>query len=234
MQSNAIPDMIETSVGPRLCFRSPVPEIALAARLLDDAVTAHQLGQFSNAELLIKMADMPVIRDWTESVWGKSSPYVQRMVVLDAPAVLESAERSKSRMPSEAEKRALIQRDGYHCRFCQVPVIRSETRKLIRHLYSEALPRGQSNISQHAAFQAMWLQYDHVLPHARAREDGLNNFVITCAACNFGRMESTLAEVGLQDPRDRAPFHSSWDGLEGLHTTQTVQSILVKKSATKE
>jgi 5-methylcytosine-specific restriction endonuclease McrA len=60
----------------------------------------------------------------------------------------------------------------------------------------------------------MWAQYDHILPHSRGGTSELSNMVVTCAPCNFGRMEFTLAEVGLADPRDRAPIRSSWDGLE--------------------
>ena len=73
---------------------------------------------------------------------------------------------------------------------------------------------GRKNIEQHAAFQAMWVQYDHVLPIARGGTSTLDNMVITCAACNYGRMDYTLEEVGLTDPRKRKPMRSGWDGLE--------------------
>ncbi len=62
----------------------------------------------------------------------------------------------------------------------------------------------------------MWLQNDHIIPHSRGGHTTLDNMVITCAPCNFGRMEYTLAEVGLADPRDRPPVISDWDGLEAL------------------
>ena len=80
--------------------------------------------------------------------------------------------------------------------------------------YPEALTWGSKNIDQHAAFQAMWLQYDHLLPHARGGDNNLDNIVITCAPCNFGRMNWTLDEVGLIDPRTRQPARSVWTGLE--------------------
>ncbi|WP_370245679.1 HNH endonuclease [Acidipila sp. EB88] len=62
----------------------------------------------------------------------------------------------------------------------------------------------------------MWAQYDHVLPHARGGDTSLDNLLLTCAPCNFGRMNSTLDEVGIQDPRLRAIRPSTWDGLERL------------------
>jgi 5-methylcytosine-specific restriction endonuclease McrA len=60
----------------------------------------------------------------------------------------------------------------------------------------------------------MWLQYDHLLPYARGGNNDLDNIVITCAPCQFGRMNYTLEEVGLIDPRKRGPVRSSWGGLE--------------------
>jgi hypothetical protein len=181
---------------------------------LDEAVSAHLAGRSDLAEELIRRADMPVVRDWTESLWGSNSPYVKKRVVSDAPPSLPKEQRVKARMPTPVEKRELYQREGYHCRFCGIPVIRKQIRKRIREVYPEALPWGRTNPRQHAAFQAMWLQYDHLLPHARGGNNDLKNIVITSAPCNFGRMNYTLEEVGLIDPRTRESVRSSWDGLE--------------------
>jgi len=119
-------------------------------------------------------------------------------------------------MPSNAQKEELRLRDGYHCRFCHIPVVRSEIRAALKKLYPDALKWGQRNNEQHAALQAMWLQYDHVLPHAYGGDNNLENLVVTCAPCNFGRNSYSLAEAGLEDPRDNPPIHSWWDGLERL------------------
>jgi HNH endonuclease len=62
--------------------------------------------------------------------------------------------------------------------------------------------------------QAIWLQYDHLLPHARGGSSDLSNIVVTCAPCNNGRCNLTIEEVGLSDPRLREPIRSTWDGLE--------------------
>jgi 5-methylcytosine-specific restriction endonuclease McrA len=137
--------------------------------------------------------------------------------VADAPPSLAKNQRVKARMPNTAEKAALYRRDGYHCRFCGVPVIRREVRERIRRVYPDALRWGPTTAEQHAAFQLMWAQYDHVLPHARGGNNELDNVVITCAPCNFARWHYTLEEVGLVDPRTRAPLQSNWDGLERFH-----------------
>lgn len=200
----------------RLFFREPIPEIYDAARYLDEAVSAHLLGRFDRAEELISLADIPAIREWTDSLWGKNSPYVQYRPVPGTPPDTLKDQRVKERMPTLSEKNQLLMRDGYHCRFCGIPVIRKEIREHFKKLYPRLGLWGKKNIEQHAAFQAMWVQYDHVLPHARGGNNDLDNMVITCSGCNYGRMSYTLDEVGLADPRARKPVTSSWDGLERL------------------
>lgn len=198
----------------RPCLRDPIPEIAEAARLLQAAVQAHLAGDTKLALESIHRTNLPVIREWTESLWGSNSPYVRYRSVENAPPSIPKEQRVNLRMPTTAEKQRLHERDGFHCRFCGIPLIRKEIRERIKKAYPEALPWGSKNIDQHAAFQAMWLQYDHLLPHARGGDNSLDNIVITCAPCNFGRMNWTLEEVGLIDPRTRPPVRSDWTGLE--------------------
>jgi len=200
----------------RRCFRDPVPAIELAKQALERAAEAHLSGKKSLAEEAIREADHPDVREWVESIWGADSPYVNVRELPNAPPILAKADRIQVRIPNAAEKAELHRRDGFHCRFCGVPVIRVEVRKLLQQAYPNALQWGSRNSNQHAAFQAMWLQYDHVLPHARGGGNGNDNVVITCAPCNFGRMDHTLEEVGLLDPREIEPIQSDWDGLDRL------------------
>jgi 5-methylcytosine-specific restriction endonuclease McrA len=130
-----------------------------------------------------------------------------------APSVAKDLQRPP-RMPSAAVKAEVLRRDGHHCRFCGIPVIRSEIRMRICYAYPHLKIWGKTNLSQHAAFQTMWAQYDHVVPYTRGGNNEPGNLVITCAPCNFGRMQYTLEEVALIDPRTREPVRSPWDGLE--------------------
>ncbi len=201
---------------PRKCFRDPIPEILDAARYLDAAVSAHLAGHVTLAQMFIEHANMRVIREWTESIWGKQTQerkYVFYRKVDGAPAYLKSV---VARMPPVRDQRLLHARDGYHCRFCGIPVIRPDVRNALRRAYPIARIWGTKNTDQHAALQAMWAQYDHIVPHSRGGNNSLENLVVTCAPCNFGRMEYTLEEVGLLDPRAREVRHSTWDGLERM------------------
>ena len=196
------------------CFREPIAEILDTARYLDAATSAHLSGHREIASGLFQIANCDATRAWLESIWGAKSPYVQLTRLSDLP--LESAHRVQSRMPNKAQMAQLHARDGYHCRYCGIPVIRPEVRKKVCQLYPEQVTWGSTNASQHAGFQTLWAQYDHVLPHVYGGTNDLDNLVVSCAACNFGKMSYCLEELGLSDPRERQPLQSQWDGLERL------------------
>ena len=206
--------MNETPPNLKSCLREPIPEIWEASRCLDDAVSAHLAGNRAVADELIRRADIPAITDWTESLWGPGGPWTRPLTVQNPLAFVPKDQSTKVRMPGKAEIAALLKRDGFHCRFCGIPVVRAETRLLIRKEYPEALRWGIRNADQHAGFQAMWLQYDHLLPHARGGTNELSNMLVTCAPCNNGRCNLILEEAGLADPSSRIPTRSIWDGLE--------------------
>ncbi|MGI1999124.1 HNH endonuclease [Shewanella frigidimarina] len=194
----------------RRCFRKPIPEIYDIAKYMDAAVSAHNSGHFKVAEELFNIANNLEVREWTESIWGKKSPYVN---VQRNPS-LHCNPKAKNRMPNMLMKKQLRARDGFHCRFCGIPVIRSEIRAYFHKIYPDAVPWGKTNITQHAGFQCLWLQYDHVTPHSAGGENALENLIITCGPCNFGKVNYSLGELRLIDPRDFHPIISSWDGLE--------------------
>lgn len=196
---------------PRACLLEPHVSIEAAAVELSAAVDAHMRGDAPLCEQLLKQADRPEIQSWLESVWGSKSTHIHRLrTVPDAPPRITG----KEPQPHAMLKRAVVERDGYGCRFCGMPVIPKAVRSLLNSLYPQAARWGTRNNQQHAALQCMWLQLDHVLPLARGGKNSLHNLVVTCAGCNFGRMSYTLAEMGLLDPRDRPPTPGKhWDGL---------------------
>jgi 5-methylcytosine-specific restriction endonuclease McrA len=196
------------------CLREPIAEIYEASVRLRRAVDAHLAGDRDAAKHWFAAADMSEVRDWTESIWGKGwAQLVQPRVIANAPPSLPKASRVPVRMPNRAESAALIERDGYHCRFCGIPVIPKDVRAKAVRLYSSAVTWGSTNLSQHAAFQCMWLQFDHLVPHARGGGNEPTNVVITCAPCNYGRFNFTIEELDLENPFNRNPAPSTWNGL---------------------
>ena len=198
----------------RYCLREPIPEIEVAAQRLDDAVTAHLAGDKATADALLRQANDKIVSEWLDSVWGKETIYNRPLRKLDHVVVLTKDKRSVPCDATRDTKRLIHQRDGYFCRFCRIPVIRGELRSAIAQAYPEAVPWGGTNATQHAAFQCMWAQYDHILPHARGGISDLENVYLTCAACNYGRGNYLLDEFDIVHPGSRSPRSGGWDGLE--------------------
>lgn len=223
-------------LAPRRCLREPVTELWDAAAVLDRATNAHLSGNREQAEVLLREANQPVVRSWTESLWGsaRANPdqwrYLRRRPAADAPPYLPKPDRVPVRMPSAAERTKVLARYGRHCVFCGIPLIRAEVRSMFHRLYPEAAPWGTTNPSQHAGFQALWLQFDHVLPHCRGGDNSISNIVVTCAGCNFGRMSSTLEELGLIDPRTMPVSNNGWDGLERVLAVRTANAATTLNS----
>jgi len=209
------------------CFRDPIPEIFRAAELLDEAVTRHLAGDHERADQLIREADNPAIWSWTDSIWGKRNPEIHCFSLQeDSLPHLVLADRPKPRMPDASVRSAILARDGFHCRFCGIPVIQAEIRQLLTRTYPNAARWGRTNVDQHAALQCMWLQFDHLIPNERGGASDFENIVVTCAPCNFGRMQWTIEEAGLANPLLR-PIKASWtrferwDGLTRLLVSTT-------------
>ncbi len=206
-----------TDVQPcRTCLREPIPEIEAAARQLENAVAAHCRGERSVTEALFRETDNRILWDWLDSVWGKQTLYNRPCRTLLHPAALPREQRATPRAATKATRRLIHLRDGHYCRFCKIPVIRGEIRAALRKEYPAAIPWGDTNATQHAAFQLMWAQYDHVLPHARGGNSERENVYLTCAACNYGRGNFLLEKFDLLHPRDHPPRQGDWDGLERI------------------
>ena len=206
----------------RTCLREPIPEIFRAAATLDDALAAHLCGNAEKAAALIELADDPLIREFTESVWGKRTSNIHQFVEVSNPLPrLAIEERPRPRMPDGPTMESVTWRDGFHCRFCGMPVIPADARRKFRQFYPRSVRWGPRNADQHAAFQCMWLQFDHLVPNQRGGTSDEQNIVVTCAPCNFGRMDFTLEEAQLQNPlnRKRCPSwdrYQTWDGLRRI------------------
>lgn len=208
--------LLEAFLAPRRCMREPIRAIFDAAALLERAVDAHLRQDRETSVRFLKAADLPAVREWTESLWGgkQENPEQWRYHRWRAvPGLGVSKQKVKDRMPRKEHRLDIIARDGYNCRFCGIPVIPREVRDALSNAYPEAKLWGSRNGDQHAALQCLWLQFDHIVPHCRGGENTPDNVVVTCAPCNYGRGNWLLEEVGLIDPRERTVYKTNWDGL---------------------
>lgn len=209
--------------GLRDCFRDPIPEIFDAANLLDQAVSAHLDGDVARADKCIRAADFPVIGEWLDPIWSGHNNEIRSIRIVEGlPPVLPKEQRCQPRDATPAMKKALLQLDGFHCRLCGIPLVRPEVRKFLKKLYPDAVRwTGTRARDQHRGLQVMWAQYDHVVVHSRGGPTTLENLVVTCPACNFGRDRYMMSEVGLRDPRAHSRSSTwvnwrTWDGLERI------------------
>lgn len=204
---------------------TPIPAIFAAAEKLLHAVDRHTAGDFLGTEESLIEANDKAVWNYTDQAWGHGAAARYGFIkCAESPPHLSLADRPTPRMPSAATRKAALARDGHHCRFCGIPVIDPAVRRRIQAVYPAAVSWGSTNGSQHAAFQCMWLQFDHILPNGRGGDSLIDNIVITCAACNFGRMDATLEEAHLIHPLTLDPpvawaRYAEWDGLERFKST---------------
>src|ERR1700742_1601011 len=89
--------------APRRCMRDPIPDLWDVAALLDRATEAHLAGDYGRAEALLRESNRPVVRAWTESLWGsqRANPdqwqYRRVRDVPASPPYLLKAERVPER-----------------------------------------------------------------------------------------------------------------------------------------
>ena len=115
----------------RLCIRAPIPEIFEAYYLLSAAADAHLHGQSAAAEALFARANIPAVYDWAWADWQKPSLNNRIPKPENDTVKLPKTELDPVRAPTKATKRTVLERDGYCCRYCGIPVIDADIRKLV-------------------------------------------------------------------------------------------------------
>ncbi len=216
----------------RTSLRRPLPEVHAAIGALEAAVDAHIAGDRELAAVKFVEANCPVTWHWLNDAWIN----VFRNVVISKPEgdtqQIPKAERDPDRRIKPGIKQAVLARDGYRCRYCGLPVVNADIRKIAAKLYPGEVPwNPRKPAEQHSAFQVTWLQFDHVEPHSHGGKSSIENVVISCALCNFGKDRFTLRQLAMEDPRLRLPMRSNFDGLERLR--QAALSLGISASSDK-
>ena len=196
-------------------FLQPMLEHSLAADFLSQAADVLLSAQIEHARTLVVKADFAVLREYAQKIAGKYDEAIHQFrEVPDAPP--RSKNKVKQRMPSKGAARAIFERDGWRCRFCDVRVISTEAIRVLDARFPEEIRNRAPMRNIHGGIRALAVSLDHVLPHSRGGDNSDGNLVAACGPCQFGRNQWTLEEVGFGDPRDRAPIVDDWDGLKRL------------------
>ncbi|MFZ4689637.1 MAG: HNH endonuclease [Polymorphobacter sp.] len=199
----------------RTCIKEPIPELYDAYGALQNAIDAHLAGGTSEAAEHFKLANCPVVWTWLNTAWVGVTKHVVTLRPSGDTRTIIRADRYPDRNIAKNVRQMVLARDGYRCRYCGLPVVHADIRKIAHSIYPEAVPWNSRVASQqHSGFQAFWLQFDHVEPHSHGGQSSVENVVVTCALCNFGKDRHTLLQLELEDPRLRLPIPSEYDGLE--------------------
>lgn len=201
----------------RHCIKQPTEEVFAAISTLVAAADAHIAGDHRLASAKFREANCPNAWNWLNEAWTQ----VSRNVVVPRPVgdtqIIPKDQRDPDRNIASEVKQAVLARDGYKCRYCGLSVVHADIRKIAQRLYPDDVPwNPRVPAQQHSGFQITWLQFDHVEPHSHGGKSSVENVVVTCALCNFGKDRFTLRQLDIEDPRNRPPIKSDFDGLERL------------------
>lgn len=221
----------------RKSIKEPIPEVHAAIRALVDAVDAHIAGDFNSAAAKFKEANCPITWEWLDDAWIRVNKNVVVLKPEGDSQLIPKSERDPDRLIKASIRREVLERDGYRCRYCGLSVVHADIRKIAHKLYPSEVPwNSRNSAEQHSGFQVSWLQYDHVKPHSHGGRSTLNNVVVSCALCNFGKDRFTLRQLDIEDPRLSPSVPSEFDGLERLRATEQPPIIRTpshKKNATE-
>lgn len=196
-------------------IKAPIPEIDVMCRNLGLAVDAHLASRPEEADAYFRAADCPEVWGWVNPAWSRAELNVRVRKTEGDTRPVALALRDPLRHPDPVVRTEVLARDGHRCRYCGIPVVSADIRKLAHRLYPDAVRWGGNDpATQHAGFQCLWLQYDHVVPHSHGGRSSADNVVICCALCNFGKDRFTLMQLDVEDPRLHPPLSMGWDGLE--------------------
>lgn len=202
----------------RRCCLPPIEEHYIAASLISEAADFYLAGDHERAKERIIECDMPILHDWSDALWGLKKyvtesefHYIHRR--RNDPHKPTKATEKVPRSQSVILQRELLARDGYHCRFCSMPLVGKQAAGVLRKAYPETIRWGGRNREKHPVLHTMKIEFDHIVPHALGGGDTIENMVVACGPCNCAREDHTLAEYGLHDPRDFPTIKSDWDGL---------------------
>ena len=209
----------------RNCMLKPIPELFIAAKKLGEAADAHLNGDEKLAKNLLIESNLAELFRWSETLFGgKSISKIERDRCyrwrFDPERPSDVAEIASPYISMKIKK-AVINRDGFFCRFCRVPVIYQPSWKVLEDHYPEETKKLFSrNHERHYGQQALDLDFDHIVPRSLGGQNTEENLVVSCAPCNCGRGNWTLSEVGIIDPRgeeiDVEKGYENWDGLTRL------------------
>lgn len=194
--------------------------------LFCDAAEKAANGERDKAIQILKTTKSDDMREWFDEHGQASGGHRYRRWPVYAPKG-EELDPIKSLTARIAN--GVFNRDSYTCRYCGLRVIAKEVLEAFKravdapqdrdvaasHFFTST-GKGSTNALQHGVVHAFKIVADHVIPHRCGGRTDLANLVTSCPGCNYGKAHYTIEQLGLDDPRDRPPAKSEWNGLTSL------------------
>jgi 5-methylcytosine-specific restriction endonuclease McrA len=199
-----------------LCERPPF--LAQSFQEFEAAVRCAVRGDIAAGLEHLERTRHLEIREWFKTIGQNSGKKrFQELGSLEAKESLIERSLVVSGRVNIALARQVLQRDHYCCRYCGVQVIyASEARRIRKRFGAENFQMSQDNDIAHGTLRAFYNSFDHVVPRSRGGQNTADNIVTACYACNFGKDNFTVDQLGLDDPRQNPPVDSAHDGFVSL------------------
>ncbi len=189
----------------------PAPVALLGdAVLVRAACEALALGDPAAAGLLVAR----LIANFRELSTQGYAEVLRRTAAASAPRPSDPIKGRRS--ISDRLVRAMVERDGHHCRYCELPVVTAANRRVLHEVAPGLFPWGARDAERHPTLLLLWATPDHVVPRSSGGSDDLDNLVTACFICQFSKFNFSLSALQLDDPRDRNPVQDHWDGLDAV------------------
>lgn len=194
----------------------PIPDwFESQLALFSLAVEKAASNQIDEARDVLQAIRSDEIREWTCEHGEMSGTNRDKKLAIPVSPVSLS-ELDPIRSPKSVEKK-VFERDSYTCRYCGLRLVSKEVLSAMESVIgSDDFRTTGTNARIHGVAHAFKIVADHVVPHALGGRTDLGNLVSACPACNYGKYRFTVEQIGISDPRDRAPSNGQWDGLSSF------------------
>ena len=183
-----------------------------------DCLTLAMDGEIVQARELIKHSRDVDLRAWFDDHAQNTGTWRYKSLGVNAPEAVLPLDPEKNVMKFQME---IFSRDNYRCRYCESKVIPKSVFKRVQGILGQDpsgfdyVPLGQTNMTRSGFYLMFAATLDHVIPWSLGGRTEASNLVTCCWSCNYGKMNYTLEQLGLNNPFEREPHSdTTWKGLE--------------------
>jgi hypothetical protein len=182
------------------------PESILKFKTILDLYLSKEYLQVTNSLSLLRSEEM-------REFYRKHAIWAFKTRASNKP--VKNKELQKLRMPSIRVRSEIFLRDGYVCQYCSLPVVNTRVfHEFSKSIGIEQFSSEKSDTKANGIVLGFSATVDHVDPYSSGGDSNTNNLVTTCWGCNFGKLNYSLEDLRINDPRSSPKKVSyAWNGL---------------------